>query len=414
MNSTANVLLTLTGFIFLGLVFHDIYSTILRSSEYSGFLNRMLNRSLWRLALRLTKKLGRRQRHRILSSLGPLLLPIFIALLIFMLITGFALIYMPRMNTDFRLGEPVFSSAASQAFYFSGVTFLTIGYGDILPISGFTRFFALVEGVSGIAFISLSITYLVTVYGALAKRRTVALMFYHQARQGADVSGLIISHFARGQFHNLTLSLREATRNVDELLELHLEYSVINFFHSKEVYRGLPRAIFIVLETVAILNSQLDENEYVEAENHPDVTVAGDSARYVLAELVTSLHLEKVANKPFETEKRAFIRRRHCFDRTRQRLQKSGIKVRDDVESSFAEYVADRAAWEQQMYHLSNFLGYDWEELTGDRDPEDATDNEVAERHEMLTGDKSELSDGRSEEIKIKKVASEEQLSDEV
>ena len=414
MSFTTNVLLTIIGFILLGLVFYDIYSTILRSSEYSGVLSRMLNRGLWRLALRLTRKTDRRRRHRILSSIGPLLLPLFITLLVTMLITGFAFIYMPRMTTDFRINEQVYSSVISQAFYFSGVTFLTIGYGDILPTSGFTRFFALIEGASGIGIISLSITYLITVCGALSRRRTVSLIFYHQARQGADVTGFIVSHFARGCFHSLTPSLREATRNLDELLESHLEYSIIHFFHSKEVYKGLPRAIFIVLEAVAILNSLLDEEEYVEAGDHPDIIIAGDSARYVLAELITALSLEKYANEPFESEERVFLRQRYCFNRAGRRLQQAEIKVRKDINQAFEEYAADRAAWEKQLYHLSNFLGYDWEEVTGDQNLEDATDDEVAERHEMLVTGKANSLAEVNEKEKIRKNASEENLSKKI
>lgn len=390
MNFTTNILLTIIGFILLLLVFYDIYSTILRSSEYSGLLSRLLNRGLWRLALKLTRKTDRRQRHRILSGVGPILMPLFIALLVTLLITGFAFIYMPRMDTEFKISEQVYDSPISQAFYFSGVTFLTIGYGDILPTTAFTRFFALIEGASGIAIISLAITYLITVYGALARRRTVALIFYHQARQGADVSGFIISHFARGHFHSLTVTLREATRNLDELLESHLEYSIINFFHSKEVYKGLPRAIFIVLETVAILNSLLDEEEYVEAGDHPDVLVAGDSARYVLAEMITALKLEHYANQPFEPEKRSLLRQRHCFNRAGRRLRQAKIKIREDINQAFEEYAKDRAMWEKQLYHLSNFLGYDWEEVTGDLNLDDATDDTVAERHEILTTEKKD------------------------
>jgi len=413
MSLTENILLTAIGFILLGLVFYDIYSTILRSSEFSGLFSRLLNRGLWFLALKLTRKSKRRQRHRVLAGVGPLLMPIFIALLVTMLITGFAFIYLPRMNTDFKLGGSVFSNVISQAFYFSGVTFLTIGYGDILPASTFTRFFSLIEGASGIAIISLSITYLVTVYGALERRRTVALIFYHQARQGADIPGFVVSHFSRGRFHSLAPSLREATRNLDELLESHLEYGIILFFHSKEVYKGLPRIIFIVLETVAILNSLLVESEYIEAGDHPDVLIAGDSARYVLAELLTALNLQGSANEPFESEARTLLRQRYCFNRARQRLLKSKIKVRDDIEQAFKEYAADRAAWENQLYHLSNFMGYDWEEVTGDLNLDDATDDEVAERHESLINDNSNSLVETKEQKKIEEYSAEEHLLEE-
>jgi hypothetical protein len=291
---------------------------------------------------------------------------------------------LPRLATDFKVDDAAHANQIFQAYYFSGVTFLTIGYGDILPVSNATRMIALIEGAAGLAIISLAITYLLTVYSALERKRTVALKFYHQARQGADISGFVSSHFARGRFHSLTESLREATRDLQELLESHLEHPVIHYFHPPEVYKGLPRALFVVLETVAILNAHLDEEEYVEAGDHPDVLIAGDNARYVLAELVTSLNLQTSATESFEPEAETVRRRRKSFNRAMKHLQNTKIKTRGDIERAFEEYSEDRADWERQLFRFAEFLGYDWDEVTGDRDLDDATDDEVAERHEPL------------------------------
>ncbi len=392
MNSTTNILLTATGVVLLVFVFYDIYSTILRATKRQGFISEFLNRGLWRIATRVTCRLDRRWRHRVLTSVGPLLMPLLIALIVSMLITGFALIYLPRIESDFNISERAGGDAIMQAFYFSGVTLLTIGYGDMVPVSGAMRLAAMIEAASGLAIISLSITYLLSVYNALERKRAVALTFYHQARQGADVSGFITNHFARGRFYSLTETLRQSTRDLDELLESHLEHSVIHYFHPLEVYKGLPRALFIVLEITTVLNAHVDEEEYVEAGDHPDILIAADSARHILAELVTVLKLGKHANEPFELESETLRRRRNSFNRMLRRLQKAKIKIRDNIEQAFEEYSADRDLWERQLYHLADFLGYDWDEVTGDRSLEDATDDEVTERHEPLTADNSEAS----------------------
>jgi hypothetical protein len=65
-------------------------------------------------------------------------------------------------------------------------------------------------------------------------------------------------------------------------------------------------------------------------------------------------------------------------------LQKTEIKTRADIERAFLEYSEDRANWERQLFHFAEFLAYDWDEVTGDRSLEDATDDEVIERHEPL------------------------------
>ena len=384
MNPPTNILLTTAGFLLLVLVFYDIFATILRAARYPGPISQLLNRGLWWLFSNLTRNLDRRSRHRILSMVGPLLMPLLITSFVTIFITGFALIYIPRVNTDLVFIVNENQNAVFQAFYYSGITFLTTGYGDIVPGSVFTRILAIIEGFCGIVVLTLSITYVLIVYGALERKRTLALSFYHQARQGADVAGFISSHYSRGRFHSLTENLRGATRDLQELLESHLEHPIIHYFHPLEVYKGLPRALFVVLETVAILNAHVDESEYVEAGDHPDVLIAGDNARYVLAELVTSLKLEHTATQPFESDEETLKRQQNSFNRAMRHLRSNKIKTRADVEQAFAEYHEDRAAWERPLYHFADFLGYDWDEVTGDRDLEDATDDEIIERHEVL------------------------------
>ena len=390
MNLTLNILLTTTGFLVLILVFYDVFATILRATSFPGPISQLINRGLWWLFSRLTRNLERRSRHRILSMLGPLLMPLLITNFVVGLVVGFALIYLPRIETGLSTSAQDSPNSVFQAFYFSGITFLTIGYGDIVPSAPFTRVMTIIEGYCGIGILTLSITYLLTVYGALERKRTLALSFYHEARQGADIAGFISNHFSRGQFHSLTETLRDSTRDLQELLESHLEHPIIHYFHPLEVYKGLPRALFVVLETVAILNAHVDETEYVEAGDHPDVLIAGDNARYVLAELITSLRLETIATTPFESEEESVKRQKNSFRRALRHLQSAKIKTRTDVEQAFREYHEDRQSWENQLYHFADFLGYDWDEVTGDRNLEDATDDEIAERHEILIADSEE------------------------
>ncbi|MDQ2747606.1 MAG: potassium channel family protein [Acidobacteriota bacterium] len=289
---TYTVLLTSLGVILLMLVFYDVYATILRATKHPGPISANLNRALWWVGTRVAKNLSRRWRHRVLTAVGPLLLPVLIVLLISFLGAGFALLYLPHLETEFNTGDKGQTGNLLEAVYFSGVTLLTVGFGDIVPLSRATRLLALLEGASGIFVISLGVTYLLTVYGALERKRAVALAFYHQAGQGADVPGFITLHFARGRFYDLTETLKTATRDLQELLESHLEHPVIHYFHPLEVYKGLPRVLFVMLETITILRSCLDQEEYVEAGEHPSMLVAESTVPFVLNELITALHLE--------------------------------------------------------------------------------------------------------------------------
>ncbi len=383
------ILLTALGGGLLVLVFYDIYATILRATKRPGPISENLNRGLWWVATRVTKKLSRRWRHRVLTGIGPLLLPVLIALLILLLVAGFALLYLPHFATRFKIGDEGQTGSWLEAVYFSGITLLTVGFGDIVPLSSATRLLVLLEGASGITLISLGVTYLLTVYDALERKRTVALAFYHQAKQGADVPGFITVHFARGQFFDLTDTLKTATLDLQKLLETHLEHPVIHYFHPLEVYKGLPRVLFVMLETITILLSCLDTQEYVEAGEHPSVLIAASTVPFVLNEMVMALNLEKTAGQEFESETEEILRRKRTFNRAMRQLNRAEIKLRADRAAAFADYSERREQWEAKLYWFADFLGYDWDEVTGDRDLSDATDNEIEERHDQIAHPRS-------------------------
>jgi len=134
---------TVTGIGFLGLVGLDIYRTILHSRGRSGSVTEALTRAVWRLTRGAAFRRSRQGRHRLLNHVGPLLLPGIVATLVALLILGYALLYWPHLPADFNVQEKAQSSRSIEALYFSGITFTTLGYGDIAPRSTPMRLLAL-------------------------------------------------------------------------------------------------------------------------------------------------------------------------------------------------------------------------------------------------------------------------------
>jgi hypothetical protein len=371
---------TVLGLGIIGLVVYDVYATILHARARSGPIGEALNRSVWGLARGLAFKFSRPRRHRLLNVVGPLLQPLLIIILILLLAMGFALIYYPRMPAAFTVDAEAASSPFMAALYFSGTTLTTVGYGDIAPHTTGMRLTALFEAASGLALISLAITYLITVYSALERKRTVAISFYHQAEEGANVAAFITHHFVAGRFYSLEATLRLATRDLQGLLESHVEHPVIHYFHPVEVYKSLPRVLFLALETCAVIRSCLDDKEYAESCNHPDVRTLEASSRHVLGALLASLELERRRGArrnetPFEESRRWEQR----FEQTMRLLKEANIKTRPDVSAAWEFYRARREEWEAQLHRFSNYLGYDWDEITGDSDLRYAADEEMKE-----------------------------------
>jgi hypothetical protein len=373
---------TVSGVLLLLLVAADVYATILDDRPRVGALGDTLNRSVWRVALAVARRVSRTRRHRLLNFVGPLLMPALIILYITLLTFGFGLIYYPRLLTLFKVSEGFGKPGFWDAIYFSGMTLTTAGFGDITPQARTMRLLAVAESAAGVALISLAVTYLLTVYSALERKRAVALSFYHQANEGANVAGFIAHHFVVDRFIGFEGILRVAARDLQGLLESHIEHPILHYFHTVEVYKSLPRVLFITLETCSVIRACLDEEEYPKLYHHPEVRTLEASARQVLGEFVKSLGLDddgggKSRKMKFEESRRWEDR----FAQTMRQLQSAGIETRRDRASGFEEYRANREDWEEPLLRFARHLGYDWDEVTGDRDLNYAADEEMERPH---------------------------------
>src|ERR1700747_3228575 len=87
-------------------------------------------------------------RESLLGVYGPLSLVILICLWVCGLVFGFGLIQHALRRDSFR-----------QDLYFSGITFFTVGYGDLVPRSMGMKAIAVVEAGCGLGFLALVIGY---------------------------------------------------------------------------------------------------------------------------------------------------------------------------------------------------------------------------------------------------------------
>ena len=65
----------------------------------------------------------------------------------------------------------------------------------------------------------------------------------------------------------------------------------------------------------------------------------------------------------------------------------AGIRTQENVQAGRRQYVKNRLAWERQLGAFAAFAGYDWEEVTGDRDLQAAEDLPIEPGREVGTCD---------------------------
>jgi hypothetical protein len=68
-------------------------------------------------------------------------------------------------------GQPIASIDPYDAFYFSYTTLITIGFGDITPLSRVARMLAILEGMTGMFYVVTLISRLVSMYGSTRSAR---------------------------------------------------------------------------------------------------------------------------------------------------------------------------------------------------------------------------------------------------
>lgn len=159
----------------------DMFHTIWHPSG-QGTLSRLVIRMVWR-ASRLLKRRAEQS-----SVVGPVAMLGVILAWVGAIVAGWTLIYWPHMTEAFSFGatlDPAERSNILDALYLSLVTVATLGYGDIVPQQPWLRLASPVQALIGFALLTAAVSWVLQVYPALARRRTLAVRLSLLERAGA-------------------------------------------------------------------------------------------------------------------------------------------------------------------------------------------------------------------------------------
>jgi hypothetical protein len=149
----------LLAIILLALTLQDAFEVMLlpRAVQRQVRLVRYYYRASWAAWRAIARRLpvGHKREH-FLGIYGALSMVTLFAAWASSLIVGFGMLFWAlRAETQTTLANQL---------YMSGVTFFTLGYGDMVPQSGFSRLLAVIEGGTGFGFIAVVIGYLPVLY----------------------------------------------------------------------------------------------------------------------------------------------------------------------------------------------------------------------------------------------------------
>ncbi len=187
---------------------------------------------------RLFRSVARRYPS-LLALAGPSALTTVIANWVALLTVGWALIYWPRLSEQFLLApglEPSEQQGFVGALYLSLVTLSTLGYGNIAPTSDLLRVPVPLEALIGFGLLTSSLTWVVSIYPPLTKRRSlaqqIALVRAAESETGISVTQ-IGAEAAERRLEALTSQLVTVRSDL-------VQFPITYYFHSGDERSSLP------------------------------------------------------------------------------------------------------------------------------------------------------------------------------
>jgi len=269
------------------------------------------------------------RRERLLGVYGPLSLVLLICLWVGGLILGFGLIHL-------ALG----SGSLLQALYFSGITFFTVGYGDLVPGSMAMKGVAVVEAGCGLGFLALVIGYLPVLYQLFARREAHVMLLDERAGSPPTATELLKRHAEGHSLDSLDQLLREWEVWTSELLESHMSYPMLGFYRSQYSNQSWLAAMASITDTCSLIMVGIEGVRTFQARMTFSV------ARLAIIELSRVLRVEEIVGANPRLTSSEFIRMKKA-------LKESGVEmVERDAEARLAKF---RATYEPFLGGLAEY-----------------------------------------------------------
>lgn len=293
-----NLLYFVLGSFFLLLVIVDLLWTTVWVEQGAGQLTSQLMSWTWKSI----RKVGSRN-PLVLTLSGPLILILGLSIWISFLLAGWALIF---ASADGALVHTVSSRSISwpDLLYFTGYTIFTLGNGDLMPSGAVWQLATVLATASGMLFVTLSVTYVLSVLGAVTQKRSFARGVHGL---GTESTAILRTSWDGNTFQGLDVPLNTLATELNVLTSNHKAYPILHYFYSGQRKQAPTSGITVLDEALTLLRFGVSEqnrpNEMLLSQTRSSTTVFPETRKRHAAAYRGCGHLVEYARKiPIDAE----------------------------------------------------------------------------------------------------------------
>lgn len=227
----------------------DILWTVLWSNAGAGPLTTRLTTGSWRGLRSLA------DRHsRLLNLAGPIILTLTLAMWVALIWGGWTFVFAGGDSlADTRDVGPI---SWAERTYFVAYSMFTMGNGDFTPTDGIWQIATSLTTASGMLFVSLGISYVISVLGAVVEKRSFA-----STVTGIETrSEAFVRDGWNGEdLHELDLPLDTLSSDLGRLAKQHKAYPVLHYYHSDEADDASAVAVAVFDDALTTLRFGVPE-----------------------------------------------------------------------------------------------------------------------------------------------------------
>ncbi len=333
-------ILVVGSVVVLLVVLHDAFEVMLLPRRVKSRLRivRMFFRFTWLVWSGIARRIDAdERRHNYLSLYGPLSMVWLLVVWAGGLVVGFGTLYwgLGSSGQSMRLSWP-------NQLYFSGVTFFTLGYGDIVPHTGVEKLLAVLEAGTGLGFIAIVIGYLPVLYQLFARREAKVIMLDATAGSPPSAMTLLVRHAEGESMDELEDLLQDWQQWCAELMESQLSYPMLAFYRSQHDNQSWLAALTTIMDSCALLMVGIKGVRTFRAR------LAFSTARQAVIEMGRVFHVGPLAP---DMDRLPAAN----FGRLRGDLADAGLQFADEGEAE-QKLTAFRSTYEPFLNGLADYL----------------------------------------------------------